>query len=99
FLGIPFAYIRFVIIALTAIAVLAPLSLVFYQSFLSAPFFQPAAQLTLSAYAFVFADPDFWTAFVTTVALGAGMTAIAVPLGAILAFLMLRRYVPCVDWL
>jgi iron(III) transport system permease protein len=96
---IPFAYIRVVIIGLTALAVLAPLSLVFYQSFLSAPFFQPAAQLTLSAYSFVFADPEFWTAFSTTVVLGAGMTAIAVPLGAVLAFLMVRTDVPGRAWL
>src|SRR5947208_17063988 len=73
FLRIPFAYFRVVIIGLTAIAVLAPLSLVFYQSVLSAPFFQPAAQFTLNAYIFVFADPDFWTAFVPTVVLGAGI--------------------------
>ena len=98
-MAIPFTYVRFLIIGLTALAVLAPLSLVFYQSFLTAPFFQPAARLTLSAYAFVFADPEFWTAFVTTVLLAAGMTAIAVPLGAVLAFLMVRTDVPGRHWL
>ena len=58
---------RFVVIALTALAVLAPLSLVFYQSFLDEPFFNPAAKLGLDAYQFVLTEDDFWTAFFTTV--------------------------------
>lgn len=70
---------RFAVIALTALAVLAPLSLVFYQSFLDQPFFQPGAKLGLDAYAFVLGEEDFWTAFFTTVAIAAGMTVIAVP--------------------
>ncbi len=78
---------------------LAPLSLVFYQSFLTAPFFQPTAQLSLGAYSFVFSDPDFWSAFGTTLLLASGMTMIAVPLGAGLAFLMVRTDVPGRDWL
>src|SRR5712671_6883161 len=85
---------RFIVIALTALAVLAPLSLVFYQSFLDQPFFQPGAKLGLDAYEFVLSEEDFWTAFFTTVAIAAGMTAIAVPLGAVLAFLMVRTDVP-----
>src|SRR3954470_24451861 len=85
---------RFTVIALTALAVLAPLSLVFYQSFLDQPFFQPGAKLGLDAYEFVLSEEDFWTAFFTTVAIAAGMTAIAVPLGAVLAFLMVRTDVP-----
>jgi iron(III) transport system permease protein len=96
---IPFTFYRFLIIGLTAVAVLAPLSLVFYQSFLTAPFFQSTAQLSVEAYRFVFADPDFWSAFLTTVLLGAGMTVIAVPLGAGLAFLMARTDVPGRSWL
>jgi iron(III) transport system permease protein len=85
---------RFIVITLTALAVLAPLSLIFYQSFLDEPFFNPAAKLSLDAYEFVLSQDDFWTAFVTTIAIGAGMTAIAVPLGAVLAFLMVRTDVP-----
>jgi iron(III) transport system permease protein len=85
---------RLAVIALTALAVLAPLSLVFYQSFLDQPFFQPGAKLGLDAYAFVLGEEDFWTAFFTTVAIAAGMTVIAVPLGAVLAFLMVRTDVP-----
>jgi iron(III) transport system permease protein len=94
-----FTYVRVLVIGLTALAVLAPLSLVFYQSFLTAPFFQPAARLTLGAYAFVLADPEFWTAFGTTLLLGGGMTVIAVPLGAGLAFVMARTDVPGRAWL
>ena len=43
---IPFTFYRLVVIAVTALAVLAPLSLVFYQSFLTAPFFQANAALS-----------------------------------------------------
>jgi iron(III) transport system permease protein len=96
---IPFTFYRVVIIGVTALAVLAPLSLVFYQSFLTAPFFQPTAVLSISAYEFVFTDADFWNAFITTVLLAAGMTVIAVPLGAGLAFLMVRTDVPGRNWL
>src|SRR5262249_17288097 len=56
-------------------------------------------QLSLQAYEFIFADGDFWTAFITTVLLAAGMTAIALPLGAGLAFLMARTDVPGRQWL
>ena len=96
---IPFTFYRFVVIGLTALAVLAPLSLVFYQSFLTAPFFQAGAQLSGGAYSWVFADPDFWSALGTTLLLAAGMTAIAVPLGAGLAFLIVRTDVPGRNWL
>jgi iron(III) transport system permease protein len=94
-----FRLFRFIVIGLTGLAVLAPLSLVFYQSFLSAPFFQPSAKLSLDAYAFVFTDEDFWDAFVTTLIIGGGMALIAVPLGAILAFLIVRTDVPGRRWL
>jgi iron(III) transport system permease protein len=94
-----FRLFRFIVIAVTALAVLAPLSLVFYQSFLSAPFFQPSAKLSLDAYAFVLADEDFWNAFATTLIIAGGMAAIAVPLGAVLAFLIVRTDVPGRRWL
>jgi iron(III) transport system permease protein len=97
--AVPFVVYRFLVIGITALAVLAPLSLVFYQSFLTAPFFQPSAQFSLDAYAFVFSDPDFWGAFWTTALVAAGMTVIAVPLGAGLAFLMVRTDVPGRAWL
>ena len=90
----PFTFYRVIIIAITALAVLAPLSLVFYQSFLTAPFFDPSAELSLDAYVFVIAEQDFWTAFATTLIVASGMAAIAVPLGAALAFLMVRTDLP-----
>jgi iron(III) transport system permease protein len=95
---IPSTY-RYVMVAVTALAVLAPLSLVLYQSFLTAPFDAPSARLGLDAYRFVFADEDFGIAFGTTLLLGASMTLIAVPLGAVLAFLMVRTDVPGRLWL
>jgi len=88
------AIFRLLVIGITAAAVAAPLSLVIYQSLLTAPFFDASAKLSLAAYSFVFADDDFWRALWTTVAVAGGMTAIAVPLGALLAFLMVRTDVP-----
>jgi iron(III) transport system permease protein len=95
----PFTFYRFLVIALTALAVMAPLSLVFYQSFLTAPFFDPGAALSLDGYAFVFSDDDFWDALRTTFLVAGGMAAIAVPFGAVLAFLMVRTDVPGRVWL
>src|SRR5690349_25021760 len=79
---------RALTILVTAAAVLAPLSLIFYQSFLSAPFFDARKMLGLDAYQFIFADPDFWQALLNSIPIAAGMTLIAVPLGAVLAFVM-----------
>ncbi len=95
----PYAVIRFSVLAVMALAVLAPLSLVGYQSFLSAPFFDTAARFSFDAYRFVFAESDFWTAFGTTLVIAAGMAVIALPLGAALAFLMVRTDVPGRAWL
>ncbi|MGE0522619.1 MAG: ABC transporter permease [Variibacter sp.] len=94
-----FGWYRFLVIAVAAVAVLAPLVLVFYQSFLDAPFFQPVTHFSLEAYSFILGESDFWDAFVTTLLIGAGMTAIAVPLGAILAFLIVRTDLPGRGWL
>jgi iron(III) transport system permease protein len=90
----PIVAYRFLILGITALAVAMPLSLVFYQSFLTAPFFDPSAKASFAAYSFVFADDDFWQGFWTTIAIASGMAAIAVPLGALLAFLMVRTDVP-----
>jgi len=90
----PIIIYRFLVLGITALAVVAPIALVVYQSFLTAPFFDHSARLSLYAYSFVFQDPDFWDSFWTTVALCVGMVAIAVPLGALLAFLMVRTDVP-----
>ncbi len=90
----PIVVYRFLVLGITTLAVAMPLSLVFYQSFLTAPFFDPSAKASFAAYSFVFSDDDFWQAFWTTIAIASGMAAIAVPLGALLAFLMVRTDVP-----
>jgi len=90
----PIAIYRFLVLGITTLAVAAPLSLVVYQSFLTAPFFDPATRASVGAYTFVFADPDFWDSFWTTLMLCVGMVVIAVPLGALLAFLMVRTDLP-----
>ena len=85
---------RALTIALTAAAVLAPLSLILYQSLLSAPFFDANKVLGLDAYRFIFADPDFWKALGNSLLIASGMTLIAVPLGGVLAFVMERSDLP-----
>jgi iron(III) transport system permease protein len=85
---------RGVVVTLAAIAIFLPLILIFYQSFLDAPFFMPVKNLGLDAYRFIFDDPDFSVAFKNAFLLAAGLTAIAVPLGGMLAFLMIRTDLP-----
>ncbi len=86
--------IRLTGVAVVAIVVIAPLGLVVYQSFLNAPFFSPVAKLSLAAYRFVLADPDFHSAFATSAIIALGMVAIAMPLGGVLAFLVVRTDLP-----
>jgi iron(III) transport system permease protein len=90
---------RGIVVALTAIAIFLPLSLVFYQSFLSAPFFMPMKEFGLESYQFIFDDPDFRQAFVNGFLLATGLMVIAVPLGAMLAFLMVRTDLPGRTWI
>src|SRR5512138_276619 len=78
----------------TSAVVLVPLGIVLYQAFLDAPFFQPSAALSLDAFRFVLADPDFHLALRTTVLVAVGMTAMAVPLGSALALLVVRTDLP-----
>ncbi len=73
--------------------------MVVYQSFLDEPFFVPAARLSLESYRFVLAEPDFARAFLTSFLLAAGMTAIAVPFGGVLAFLVVRTDLPGKSWI
>lgn len=84
------ALYRHTVIGLLAVAVLAPVALVIYQSFLSDAFFAPGVALSLDAYQYVLTDPDFYDALGVTVIVAVGMTAIAVPMGAVLAFLLTR---------
>ncbi|MBA5690653.1 ABC transporter permease [Rugamonas apoptosis] len=90
---------RGVVVMLTAIAIFLPLSLVFYQSFLSAPFFSADKVIGLGAYQFIFDDPDFRSAFLNSCELAAGLAAISVPLGSLLAFLMVRTDLPGRTWM
>ncbi len=90
---------RALTIAVTAAAVLAPLSLILYQSFLTAPFFDARKAAGLDAYAFIFADPDFWGAFANSFVLASMMVVIAVPLGGLLAFVMERTDLPGKRWI
>lgn len=85
---------RGVVVILASIAIFLPLFLIFYQSFLSAPFFMPVKELGLDAYRFIFDDPDFTMAFKNAFWLATGLAAIAVPLGGMLAFLMIRTDLP-----
>ena len=70
---------RALTILVTAAAVLAPLSLIVYQSLLSAPFFDAVKTVGVDAYAFVFADPDFWSALTNSLLIAAGMSLNARP--------------------
>jgi len=85
---------RGVVVVLASTAIFLPLFLIFYQSFLSAPFFMPVKELGLDAYRFIFDDPDFTMAFKNAFWLAVGLAAIAVPLGGMLAFLMIRTDLP-----
>jgi iron(III) transport system permease protein len=90
---------RALVVVTAAIAILSPLAIIVYQSFLDGPFFQPTSRLSLSAYRFVLADADFHRAFGSTLIVATGMTAVAVPLGALLAFLVVRTDLPGRRWL
>lgn len=84
---------------LTALAIFGPLSLVVYQSLLSAPFFSPDRFISLQSFQFIFDDPDFRMAATNSLILALGLAAIAVPVGAILAFLMVRTDLPGRAWI
>ena len=89
---------RLIVIGLTALAVFLPLGLIVYQSLLDAPFFAPH-KVGLNAFGFIFADGDFWDAMKNSIVIAAAMALIAVPLGGILAFLMIRTDLPGRTWI
>jgi iron(III) transport system permease protein len=93
------AWVRVAAVAATAAIILLPLGLILHQSLLDGPFFQASSRRSLEAFRFVLADPDFHRALGTTAALALGMAAIAVPVGALLAFLMVRTDLPGRTWL
>jgi iron(III) transport system permease protein len=86
------------VISLTALAVFLPLGLIFYQSLLDAPFFAPH-RFGVGAFEFIFADGDFWDALRNSLVIAGAMALIAVPLGGILAFLMIRTDLPGRGWI
>jgi iron(III) transport system permease protein len=90
---------RAIVVVLTCLAIFVPLFLIFYQSVLSAPFFMPDKVLGLDAFRFIFDDSDFWLAFKNGMLLASGLAAIAVPLGGMLAFLMVRTDLPGRSWI
>ena len=89
---------RGVVIGATAIAVGLPLGLIAYQSLLDAPFFAPH-HVGVGAFSFIFADSDFWDALKNSLVIATAMGLIAVPLGGILAFLMIRTDLPGRGWI
>ena len=68
---------RGVVVLLTVIAIYAPLSLIVFQSFLSAPFFAPSKSFSLDAFRFIFDDPDFYKALKTGFIVAFGLAAVA----------------------
>lgn len=87
------------VVALTALFILAPVGLILWQSFLTDAFFNARSEFTTDTYAFVLGDPGFWAALRNTVTLALGMVVIAVPLGSLLAFLMVRTDMPGRKWI
>lgn len=85
---------RIAVILALSVAVMAPVGLIAYQSFLDGPFFQPSASLGFEAYRFILTDPDFYNALWTTTVFAFGMVVVATPLGAALAFLLTRTDLP-----
>ncbi|VVD65097.1 spermidine/putrescine ABC transporter permease [Pandoraea cepalis] len=90
---------RWLVIAVLTVAVMLPLSFIVVQSLLSAPFFDANRTFGLDGYRFVFADPDFWSAVKNSFIIAFGMLFISIPLGGILAFLMVRTDLPGRRWL
>ncbi|WP_085317791.1 ABC transporter permease [Derxia lacustris] len=91
---LPFPTARVAVVGVLAVCVLTPLLLILYQSFLSGAFFMKGSSATLDAFRFIFEDEDFWVAGRNSVAIALGMAAISLPLGAALAFLMVRTDLP-----
>jgi iron(III) transport system permease protein len=92
-------WFRLPTVLILAVVVLLPVGVVVYQSFLDEPFFAATARLSLESYRFILAEPDFARAFLTSFVLAAGMTAIAVPFGGVLAFLVVRTDLPGKSWI
>ncbi|MCA8282362.1 iron ABC transporter permease [Burkholderia cepacia] len=91
--------LRWIVVAVLTIAVALPLGFILFQSLLSAPFFDANKTLGIEGFRFVFSDPDFWSAVKNSFIIAGGMLFISIPLGGILAFLMVRTDLPGRRWL
>jgi iron(III) transport system permease protein len=90
---------RIGVILTATVAVSAPILLVMWQSFLDGPFFARNVHMSLGAFEYVFQDSKFYSAFGNSLLLAVGMTVIALPIGAMLAFLIVRTDLPGRRWL
>ncbi len=79
---------------ITALVIYTPLSFIVIQSFLSAPFFSPSKEWSFESFEFIFTDPDFYKALKSGFILAFGLVFISIPLGGVLAFLMVRTDLP-----
>ncbi|CAL8481261.1 ABC transporter permease [Caballeronia sp. S22] len=93
------AMFRWIVIAVLTVAVLLPLSFIVFQSLLNAPFFDANKTFGVAGFKFIFEDPDFWSAVKNSFIIAGGMLFISIPLGGILAFLMVRTDLPGRRWL
>ncbi len=79
---------------LVAALVLAPLGVLLYQSLLTAPFFAPTKRFSLEAYRYILQDPYFLEAMRNGFLIGLGMVGVALPLGSLFAFLIVKTDLP-----
>jgi iron(III) transport system permease protein len=91
--------LRIALILATAIFVLSPILLIAWQSIQSDAFFKPSAKLSLTAFQYVLTDEDFYKSLWNSAQISVGMTLIAVPLGSLLAYLLVRTDVPGARWI
>ena len=85
---------RGIVVLITALVIYTPLSFIVIQSFLSAPFFSPSKEWSFESFEFIFTDPDFYKALKSGFILAFGLVFISIPLGGVLAFLMVRTDLP-----
>jgi iron(III) transport system permease protein len=92
-------FFRTSVIAALVVIVMTPVGLILYQSFLDNPFFDRTAKFSLEAYEYVLTDSDYWRALGTTAIFALGLVAVAVPIGAMLAFVLTRTDLVGRRWL
>jgi iron(III) transport system permease protein len=80
--------------ALTFLLVTVPLLPILFQSFLSAPLYEPARALTLSNYVRLLQNQEFRRVLLNTLVFATSTTALAVVIGVTLAILLVRTDVP-----